>query len=332
MGSPRRILVAPERELNRLAGARAAAAIRGGIPAAALRAVHAWLQDPRHAVVTLADAHYPERLRHVSDAPALLYVAGDTRLLARPALAVVGSRSPTPRGQVDAQAFAHALSDAGLCIVSGLALGIDAAAHRGGLDGASVSIAVVGTGLDRVYPNRHADLARELAERGALVSEFPLGTPPVRSNFPRRNRIISGLALGCLVVEAAMHSGSLITAKEAAEQGREVFAMPGSIHSPLAKGCHWLIKQGAKLAENATDILEELGMVAGNAPVPVALTRVPSEQAGHILAALGQDILPIDTLCDRTGLTAEVASAMLLTLELDGYVARLTGGLYQCLR
>ena len=174
----------------------------------------------------------------------------------------MGSRTATPSGTRDAEAFAHVLSDAGLTIVSGLALGIDSAAHRGGLSGASSSVAVVGTGLDKVYPARNRELAHRLATEGALVSEFPLGTPPLAANFPRRNRVISGLARGCLVVEAALRSGSLITARQASEQGRDVFAVPGSIHSPLSKGCHWLIKQGAKLVETAEDVLEELGMVA----------------------------------------------------------------------
>lgn len=293
--------------------------------------MHAWLRGPGHHLICLDDDAYPVRLRNTPDPPPLIYVAGKRELLHDPALAVVGSRSPTPRGAADATAFARSLSDAGMCIVSGLALGVDAAAHRGGLDGRSSSIAVVGTGIDRIYPPGNAALAREIAERGAVVSEFPLGTPPVRSNFPRRNRIIGGIGLGCLVVEAAMHSGSLITAKQAADYGRDVFALPGSIHSPLSKGCHWLIKQGAKLVESADDILEEFGVaVARDAPArppPVAA----DEHCRRLLAALGAETLSVDALCERTGLTAEVASAMLLTLELDGYVARLAGGLYQSL-
>jgi len=314
-------------------GARAAQALREQVPAASLRAAHDWLTQPGHHVLTLADPAYPPRLSNIPDPPPVLYVCGNCALLSRPALAIVGSRSPTPRGLRDARAFAQALSESGLCIVSGLALGIDAAAHRGGLDGGASSIAVVGTGLDRIYPSRNAELARDLGERGALVSEFPLGTPPLRANFPRRNRIISGLSLGCLVVEAALHSGSLITAKEAAEQGREVFAVPGSIHAALSKGCHWLIKQGAKLAENAQDVLEELGVGSGP-PVPKGprAADAPDAAGARLLTALGDDTLTVDALCERVGLTAEVASAMLLTLELDGYVARLAGGFYQSLR
>jgi DNA processing protein len=314
-------------------GARAAQALRAEVPAASLRAVHDWVVRPGHHLLTLTDPAYPARLSNVPDPPLVLYVAGDPALLSRPSLAIVGSRSPSPRGLRDAQSFAQALSEAGLCIVSGLALGIDAAAHRGGLDGGASSIAVVGTGLDCTYPGRNAELARELSKRGAVVSEFPLGTPPLRSNFPRRNRIISGLSLGCLVVEAALHSGSLITAKEAAEQGRDVFAVPGSIHSALAKGCHWLIKQGAKLAESADDVLGELGVGNGSSVThgPATLD-VPDADSARLLQALGGDTLTVDALCERAGLTAEVASAMLLTLELDGYVARLAGGFYQSLR
>jgi len=314
-------------------GARATQALREEVPAASLRAVHDWLAQLGHHLLTLGHPDYPARLSNVPDPPPVLYVAGDPTLLSRPALAIVGSRSPTPRGLGDARAFAQALSDAGLCIVSGLALGIDAAAHRGGLDGRSSSIAVVGTGLDRIYPGRNVELARELSERGALVSEFPLGTPPLRANFPRRNRIISGLSLGCLVVEAALHSGSLITAKEAAEQGRDVFAVPGSIHSALAKGCHWLIKQGAKLVENVDDVLGELGVGNGSSATDgLGAAEAPGTDGARLLQALGGDTVTIDVLCERAGLTAEVASAMLLTLELDGYVARLAGGFYQSLR
>jgi DNA processing protein len=222
------------------------------------------------------------------------------------------------------------LSDTGFTIVSGLATGIDAAAHRGGMAGASSSIAVVGTGLDIVYPARNRDLAHELAARGALVSEFALGTPPMAMNFPRRNRLLSGLARGCLVVEAALKSGSLITAGYALEQGREVFAIPGSIHSTLSKGCHRLIKQGAKLVESSTDILEELGAIPRpvdrDAPVPVSAEHQP------LLDAMGYDPIDLDSLCERSGLTAETASAMLLTLELDGLVNRMPGGKFQRVR
>ncbi len=250
---------------------------------------------------------------------------------------MVGSRNPTPGGAADAAAFASALSNAGLTIVSGLALGIDTAAHRGGLSGASSSIAVFGTGLDRVYPARNRDLAHQLSGEGLLLSEFALGTPAMAQNFPRRNRIISGLARGCLVVEAALRSGSLITARLALEQGRDVFAIPGSIHSPLSKGCHWLIKQGAKLVESAQDVLEELQLVEQPTQVGDAATSVPPATAAGaaaqtVLTAMGYHPIDLDMLCARTGLTPDAASAMLLTLELDGFVSRLVGGLYQRIR
>jgi len=224
----------------------------------------------------------------------------------------------------NAQSFARVFSDAGLAIVSGLALGVDSAAHRGGLEGRGSTIAVLGTGIDVVYPKRNEPLAEEISSRGALVSEFPLGTPPNAANFPRRNRLISGLARGCLVVEAALDSGSLITARLAAEQGREVLAIPGSIHSPLSKGCHALIKQGAKLVESAQDVLEEFG--GARAPD----TTPPESGAGHgLLDKMGFDPCDIDQLIARSGLTTEVVSAILLQLELEGKIASLPGGLYQ---
>lgn len=258
----------------------------------------------------------------------MLYVRGRLDVLNTPAFAIVGTRSPTARGAADAAQFAQALSEAGLTIVSGLADGIDAAAHRGGLRAAASSVAVLGTGLDRVYPAKNRALAHELAESGALVSEFALGTPPLPDHFPRRNRIISGLSLGCLVVEAAMHSGSLITARCAVEQGRDVFALPGSIHSPQSKGCHWLIKQGAKLVDDVRDVLDELAPGFGrpiDRPADVACAQPDSP----ILNAMDFAPMDLDTICQRTNLTPDMASAMLLMLELDGHVARLAGGLYQ---
>jgi DNA processing protein len=281
--------------------------------------------------VTLADAEYPAALLQAADPPPVLFVHGKVELLAQPAIAVVGSRNATRRGVEDAEGFAHALSDAGLTIVSGMALGIDGAAHRGGLRGASSSVAVVGTGLDRVYPARHRELARELAARGALVSELPLGTPPLPGNFPRRNRIISGLTRGCLVVEAALESGSLITARLALEQGREVFAVPGSIHSPLSKGCHWLIKQGAKLVESAQDVLVELNLALPHPAPPAALDHTSSAapDAQRLMEALGFAPFDLDTACSAGGLTPDAASAILLLLELDGFVDRLPGGRFQ---
>jgi DNA processing protein len=287
----------------------------------------AWADEPGHHVVTLADEHYPRLLLEIADPPPLLYAAGRVELLGLPALAIVGSRNATPQGEANAQAFARSLSEAGLTIVSGLALGIDAAAHRGGLAGPGSTIAVLGTGIDMLYPPRNAALAEEIARRGLLLSEFPLGTPPAGQNFPRRNRLISGLARGCLVVEAALASGSLITARAAAEQGREVFAIPGSIHSPLAKGCHALIKSGAKLVESAEDVLAEL---AAFRPTAFASTTVPAATPEPgLLSHMGHDPVDVDSLCSRAGLTAEQVSSELLRLELDGRVAALPGGLYQ---
>jgi DNA processing protein len=286
-----------------------------------------WAAAERHYIVTLADEAYPRALLETSDPPALLYVHGRLELLRTPALAIVGSRNGSAQGESNAWQFAKALSEAGLTIISGLALGIDAAAHRGGLAGPGSTVAVLGTGIDIVYPTRNAELAAQIAEQGALVSEFPLGTPAIAHNFPRRNRLISGLARGCLVVEAALPSGSLITARLAADQGRDVYAIPGSIHSPLSKGCHALIKTGAKLVESADDVLSELG---GFRPSGAADTSVapPVADAG-LLAVMGHDPVDVDSLCTRAGLTAEQVAAELLRLELAGRVTALPGGLYQ---
>ena len=326
-GEPRQTLAASRAALARHVPETVAAAIKENASARPVAAVGEWLDDPANHVVTLADAHYPQQFLQIADPPPLIYVKGMPDLLSRPALAIVGSRNATAQGASNAEAFARALSDAGLTIVSGLALGIDAAAHRGGLAGQSGSVAVLGTGADIVYPARNRELAHELAERGAMMSEFPLGTRALAGNFPRRNRLISGLARGCLVVEAAEDSGSLITARLAAEQGREVFAIPGSIHSPLAKGCHALIKQGAKLVESAQDILEELRLPAGR--VTAAHESTADPRALRLLDALGQDACDPDTLASRCGFAAADVSALLTQLELDGLVASVPGGLYQ---
>ncbi len=306
-----------------------ARAIAAGPDHEALASTLAWLADPLNHIVTLADPDYPRSLLEVTDPPPLLYVKGRKALLNHPALAIVGSRNATQQGLTNAEHFARFLSDRGLCIVSGMALGIDGAAHRGGLQGAAGSIAVVGTGLDVVYPSRHRELAHELAQKGALVSEFPIGTPSKAQNFPRRNRIISGLSRGCLVIEAALQSGSLITARLAAEQGREVFAIPGSIHSPLAKGCHYLIKQGAKLVESAQDIIEELGYHAGTESTVCSEPSPSSGEDVRLLHCLGYDPVGIDALVACSGLTSDSVCAILLTMELDGYVTSLPGGMYQ---
>ena len=329
-GEPRAVLAAGRAALVHHVPETAAAAIKHGVSDAALAAVGAWLDDPVHRVITLADAQYPRQLLQVSDPPPLLYATGRVDLLSRPALAIVGSRNASAQGAADAEAFSRTLSDAGLTIVSGLALGIDAAAHRGGLAGAAGSVAVLGTGADIVYPARNRALAHELAAHGALISEYPLGTRPLAGNFPRRNRLISGLALGCLVVEAAIDSGSLITARLAAEQGRDVFAIPGSIHSPLAKGSHALIKQGAKLVESARDVLEELRLpVPEDRTPPAALPEAADPRARRLLDALGQAPCDLDTLAHRAGLPAADVAALLTQLELDGYIAALPGGLFQ---
>lgn len=290
----------------------------------------AWLAQPGNTLVTLADENYPRLLLEIADPPPLLYVRGRSELLQAPSLAVVGSRNATAQGVANAEAFARALSGAGLTIVSGLALGVDAAAHRGGLAAPGSTIAVLGTGIDVVYPRANAGLAMEIGERGLLVSEFPLGMGAMAPNFPRRNRLISGFAQGCLVVEAALASGSLITARAAADQGREVFAIPGSIHSPLSKGCHALIKSGAKLVESADDVLAELG---GFRATGYASTVAPAEAGAAVpsvlLDLMGHDPVDIDALCARAGLSAEQVSSELLRLELAGRVAALPGGLFQ---
>ena len=292
-----------------------------------------WAAEPGHFVVTLADKAYPPALLEITDPPAVLYAAGRVELLARACLAIVGSRNATAQGEANAQMFARSLSESGMTIVSGLALGIDAAAHRGGLAGPGSTIAVLGTGVDVIYPRRNEALALEIAQRGLLVSEFPLGTGPAQHHFPRRNRLISGLSRGCLVVEAAAASGSLITARAAADQGREVFAIPGSIHSPLSKGCHALIKTGAKLVESAEDVLGELSPFSrlGSASTTRTTPATPAspEEEAALLAHMGHDPVDVDLLCTRAGLSAEQVSSELLRLELDGRVTALPGGLYQ---
>jgi DNA processing protein len=323
-GTPAHVFATPGSALRQFVKPAVVDVITQGVNETALAPIAAWLQDPNNSVVTLADPEYPQALLNIADPPLLLYVKGRRELLNHPALAVVGSRNASPQGLKNAEAFSLAASSAGLCIASGLAHGIDAAAHRGGLRGIGSSIGVIGTGLDKVYPAANRELAHQLAKEGAIISEFPLGTPPMAANFPRRNRIISGLSLGCLVVEAGLQSGSLITARMALEQGREVFAIPGSIHSPQAKGSHYLIKQGAKLVECAQDILEELGgFTAG-------LTASNSASEQHaIFEYLGFDPIDMDSLCQQSGLTIESLSAILLQLELEGVVATLPGGLYQ---
>jgi DNA processing protein len=295
----------------------------------------AWLQqDPlRRDIVTLGDAGYPAALLEIADPPLLLYRMGRLAHPPARALAVVGSRNPTPQGLQNARRFAKAFAQAGVTVVSGMALGIDGAAHEGALEGAAAdavaTIAVVGTGLDRVYPKQHFELAHRIAERGMIVSEYALGTPPVQFNFPQRNRLIAGLSQGTLVVEAALQSGSLITARCAAEQGKEVFAIPGSIHSPQARGCHALLRQGAKLVESAQDVLEDLRYTLPALAAPAATPGEEPEGEDPLLEAMGYDPIGLDALIARTGIPAPSLQAKLLELELAGHVARLPGGLYQ---
>ena len=293
----------------------------------------AWLQQEQCAALTLNDAAYPPQLRELADAPPLLFLRGEVSALANPQLAVVGSRNPTATGRENGYQFARTLAASGLVITSGLALGVDSASHQGALDGGGQTIAVAGTGLDRVYPASNRQLAHAIIEGGGvLLSEFPPGTPPHAANFPRRNRIISGLSLGTLVVEAALQSGSLITARLAAEQGREVFAIPGSIHNPLARGCHQLIRQGVKLVETAADILEELapqlrGLLADETQSgPGDESPLLDAEQLRLLQSIGYEATPVDRMVERSGLTAEAVSSMLLLLELQGFVEATAGG------
>ena len=336
LGSPKAVL---------RAGPEALRAV--GVPAATLQCLRApdwaaverdlaWAAAPGHGILTLLDEAYPPQLRTLSDAPPVLFVRGHLGLLRSAQVAVVGSRRPTESGREIAYGFAKTLAGHGLTITSGLAYGIDAAAHLGALAVAGGTVAVLGNGLDRTYPARHGKLAERIAEAGALVSEFPLGTPPLAAHFPHRNRIISGLSLGVIVVEAGARSGSLISARLAADQGRDVFAVPGSIFNPLARGCHALIRDGAMLIESAVEVLEALRLsdggtsLEGRAEDGGAEMHADGLDADHrrVLSALGYEPVSFDTLMERTGLTAESVSSMLLVLELRGYVSLATGGLY----
>jgi DNA processing protein len=295
----------------------------------------AWAEHPGNHVLTLADPKYPEALLNTIDPPLMLYVKGRIELLMNTSLAIVGSRNATAQGVSNAEKFSEVMSEAGLTIVSGMALGIDTAAHQGSLrsihqNNAGSTIAVIGTGADIVYPARNRTLAHRIAEAGCIVSEYPLGMPAIAANFPRRNRIISGLARGVLVVEAAAQSGSLITARMALDQGREVFAIPGSIHSPLSKGCHQLIKQGAKLVESAQDILEELGQVhRPSSPMHTASPNSNNPATQRLLTAMGFDPVDINLLAERAALDISTLHAHLLALELEGLIEMLPGGIYR---
>jgi DNA processing protein len=325
-GGPQAVLDASEAGLASIAAPSVVEALARGPSQALVDRTLRWLEARDHHLVALGDPGYPQALLTIPDPPTVVYAKGRVELLNAQAVAIVGSRNASAQGERDANAFANALSCAGLCIVSGLALGIDAAAHRGGLAGPASSIAVLGTGADIVYPPRNLELAEELASRGCLVSEFALGTEPVAGNFPRRNRLISGLSRGVLVVEAGKPSGSLVTARLALDQDRDVFAIPGSIHSPLSRGCNDLIKQGAKLVECANDILSELGLP------PVADTAQPESQDDPphaMLAAMGHAPASLDEIAQRTGMAAARVAAQLSRLEIEGRIAPLPGGLFQ---
>lgn len=327
------LLAAGPRALQEIGFPDEAARALAGPPPDWLPAVLDWLAEPGHELLTLADPDYPPLLRLAPDAPVALFLRGNRAVLAQPHFAIVGSRNPTPQGAENAHAFASYLANCGLVICSGLAAGIDAAAHRGALAAGAPTTAVLGCGPDRAYPAENAGLAQRIAADGLIVSEYLPGTRPIRENFPRRNRIISGLALGVLVVEAAQRSGSLITARLAGDQGREVFAIPGSIHNPLARGCHALIRQGAVLVETAHDILAELRPLTGVSAQPesratnsVPVAPEPDGDYRKLLEALAHDPAGVDGLAVRTGLTAAEVSSMMLILELQGVVESLPGG------
>jgi DNA processing protein len=324
-GSPERVLGASRATLSHAIGETLAAAIAAPTDDVLIEQTLAWAAEPGHAIITLGDPGYPPQLLTIPDPPGLLYLVGNTALLSRPALAIVGSRNPSAQGIDNARAFAKTLGKADLTIVSGLALGIDAAAHEGALGNSGGTIAVLGCGINVVYPKTNRALFERIAGEGLLLSEYGLDVPALPAHFPARNRIISGLARGCLVIEASLSSGSLITARVAVEQGREVFAIPGSIHSPLSKGCHALIKQGAKLVESAHDVLEELQydrIPVGETPAAAAMPASP------LLDAMGFEPVHLDILCSRLNLTPDVVSAMLLELELEGRVVAASGGRY----
>ncbi|KAK43261.1 DNA processing protein DprA [Caballeronia jiangsuensis] len=355
-GGPLEVLSESFASLAETADARAAEAVLAppeeieGVPFDDyIEAAFAWASEPGNHILTLADATYPQTLLTMPDPPPLLYAKGRLELLQARAVAIVGSRHASPQGLEDARRFARVLSDAGLAVVSGLALGIDASAHRGALEGATGTVSVIGTGADLVYPAAHHTLAHEIAREGAMLSEWPLGTPARSANFPQRNRLIAGMSGGVLIVEAAMRSGSLITARLANEMGRDVFAIPGSIHAPLSQGCHRLLKQGAKLVETPEDVLEEFGFSPATArvasvaarrarprPVSASWASARSDEAdsaidgdvGRVLDALGHAPATLEILAMRTDLDGAALQGALLQLELSGRVSALAGGRY----
>ncbi len=300
---------------------------------AAVEATLHWAEQPGNKLLLISDPEYPQLLREISDPPLLLHCQGDPAVLNNHQLAIVGSRNPTPTGYETAQSFSAQLAKTGFTVTSGMALGIDGAAHLGALQANASTIAVTGTGLDRVYPARHDYLAEQIKQNGAVISEFPLGTAPIGRNFPMRNRIISGMSCGVLVVEAALRSGSLITAKQALDQGREVFAMPGSIHHPNSRGCHALLREGAKLVESVTDILEEIdnfvtGKTAYTQNNVLDVTDLPNDDYHRVLSAIDMVAVNVDGIVERSGLTPDAVCSMLLVLEMRGYVHISSTGQY----
>jgi len=330
-GSPAAIYAVSHSQLKEIVTEKIASEIKKGIDDDALKDTLDWLTKDNNHLITLADSSYPKALLEIPDPPPLLYAKGNLALLNQPSIAIVGSRNASVQGEKNAEAFASDLCHQGLCVVSGLALGIDGAAHRGALKANGATIAVVGTGLDIVYPAKHRDLAHQIVERGLIISEFALGTPSKPQNFPKRNRIISGLSRGCLVVEANLQSGSQITARLAAEQGREVFAIPGSIHSPMSKGCHQLIKQGAKLVDCIQDILDELDIKRSEtSQLDSALPKSQESFKNNVLLnIMGFEPIQLENIVSQSGLTVSEVSSMLMLLELEGSVASLAGGKYQ---
>ncbi len=334
-GSPRRVFEQTAAQLTEIKALPRSVASRLTTPdwPQVEKQMH-WMQQSGNHIVTCADPLYPVLLKEISVPPPLLFIQGDAQMLSRQQIAIVGSRNPSPDGRENTFAFARDLSRRGYLITSGLAMGADSAAHRGALAAEGATIAVMGTGPDHCYPKANRKLADEIVQNGAMITEFPLGVPPLAENFPRRNRIISGMSLGVLVTEAALRSGSLITAHSALEQGREVFAIPGSIHNPLARGCHALLRDGAKLVENSQDIIEELGALGAIKQTHEQTSTLPlfSRPLDHkeqvVLSHLGFDPSSIDTLVARTELTAEELSAILLVLELHNYVKTTPGGHY----
>lgn len=335
-GSPDAVFLASRASLREIVDDNIAHAILAGVDQERITPTLKWLAQENNHLITLADSHYPKSLLEISAPPVILYAKGQLDLLTMPSIAIVGSRHATPQGEKNAENFAENLCRHGLCVVSGMALGIDGAAHRGAIKATGHTIAVVGTGLDIVYPAKHRELAHHIVQRGLILSEFPLATPSIPSNFPRRNRVISGLSLGCLVIEANIDSGSLITARLAAEQGREVFAIPGSIHSPVSKGCHLLIKQGAKLVESIDDIMAEIRWsITSVSPPDISSNGLMPErantacEANTVLDSMGYDPTDFEQLIVSTGLTTSTISTMLTLLELEGRIATLAGGKYQ---